>query len=90
MRDSGFEKCMGNSLRTCKEKFYGGVHAGLATWVAAAREDGWDIRGVREGFREERRGRMSPKKVGKGEEAPRLEIPKLDFGGGEAGGAGWL
>ncbi|KAL8949715.1 MAG: hypothetical protein Q9222_004207, partial [Ikaeria aurantiellina] len=32
LRDSGFEKCMGGSLRTCKEKWYGYVHAGLTTW----------------------------------------------------------
>ncbi len=101
LRDSGFEKCMGNSLRTCKEKFYGSVHAGLATWVGAGREDGWDVRGVREGFRgEERRGRErgreSPKKGGKGggEEAPRLEMLRLEAPGLELGGAGgeggWL
>lgn len=70
---------MGNSLRTCKEKFYGAVHAGLRTWVGAGREDGWDVRGVREGWREEGRGRASPKKVRKGEGAPRLEAPRLEM-----------
>lgn len=83
---------MGNSLRTCKEKFYGAVHAGLGTWIGAGREDGWDVRGVREGCREEGRGRASPKKArkGNGEEAPKLEMPRLELGGGDGVGAGWL
>lgn len=83
LRDSGFEKVMGGSLRTCKEKFYSGVHTGLETWVGAAREDGWEVRDVKEGIpREEKRGRGpdSPKK--KRDEAPRLEIAGLDIGGG--------
>ena len=64
VRDSGFEKAMGGSLRTCKEKFYGAVHCGLRTWVAAAREDGWDFGDVRYGPRQEevRSVRSSPKK----------------------------
>ncbi|KAH8697647.1 armadillo-type protein [Talaromyces proteolyticus] len=49
LRASGFEKVMGGSMRTCKEKFYGAVHDCLKTWVSAAREDGWDYRFVREG-----------------------------------------
>lgn len=49
LRASGFEKCMGGSLRTCKEKFYGHVHEGLKCWVAAARADGWEVEGVRSG-----------------------------------------
>ncbi|EED24395.1 conserved hypothetical protein [Talaromyces stipitatus ATCC 10500] len=49
LRASGFEKAMGGSMRTCKEKFYGAVHDCLKTWVAAARDDGWDYRFVREG-----------------------------------------
>ena len=40
---------MGATLRTCKEKFYGSVHEGLRAWVAAAGEDGWETREVREG-----------------------------------------
>lgn len=48
-RSSGFERAMGGSLRTCKEKFYGAVHDCLKTWVSAAVEDGWDHLGVREG-----------------------------------------
>ncbi|KAI9931351.1 hypothetical protein ASPWEDRAFT_22800 [Aspergillus wentii DTO 134E9] len=48
-RASGFEKVMGGSLRTCKEKFYSSVHDCLRTWVAAAVEDGWPYTFVREG-----------------------------------------
>lgn len=96
LKDSSFEKVMGASFRTCKEKFYGCVHEALSTWVGAAVEDGWPERDVREGPRmEEKRvgsPRKSPKKV---EKAPRLEMPKLDLGGGrgEGGGGedgGWL
>ena len=53
LRLSGFEKVMGSSLRTCKEKFYGSVHAGLRTWVAAAAADGWSASDVRAGPKEE-------------------------------------
>ncbi|PCH00520.1 Diaphanous GTPase-binding [Penicillium occitanis (nom. inval.)] len=49
LRASGFEKAMGGSMRTCKEKFYGAVHDCLKTWVSAARDDGWDYKFVREG-----------------------------------------
>jgi hypothetical protein len=49
LRASGFEKVMGASLRTCKEKFYSAVHDGLKTWVAAAKEDVWPYTYVREG-----------------------------------------
>ncbi|KAJ5380402.1 uncharacterized protein N7496_002830 [Penicillium cataractarum] len=49
LRASGFEKVMGGSLRTCKEKFYSAVHECLRTWVAAAVEDGWPYLMVREG-----------------------------------------
>lgn len=95
LRDSGFERVMGETLRTCKEKFYGGVHAGLGNWVGAAAEDGWETGFVREGPRREDvrvKGRgggpgASPKK--KGEVAPRLEVPRLDLGVG-AGEGGWL
>ncbi|KAL9601948.1 MAG: hypothetical protein Q9219_002172 [cf. Caloplaca sp. 3 TL-2023] len=96
LRDSGFEKCMGGSLRTCKEKWYGYVHACLSTWVGAAKVDGWEVRDVREGLRREERS-VSPRKKGKGEEAPKLEVLKFDgaVGGGkegkEGGGVGgWL
>jgi len=90
LRDSGFEKVMGETLRTCKEKFYGGVHAGLGTWVGAAVEDGWAVGFVREGPRREDvrvpvKGGSPKKKV---EAAPRLEVPRLDLGG--PGEGGWL
>ncbi|KAL1959307.1 hypothetical protein VTO42DRAFT_2494 [Malbranchea cinnamomea] len=49
LRASGFEKVMGKSLRTCKEKLYPAVHEGLKLWVSAAAEDGWDYTLVREG-----------------------------------------
>jgi len=78
---SGWEKCMGSTLRLCKEKFYGGVHAGLRCWVAAAVEDGWDSHDVRCGPRVESRSpvRRSPKKV-QAQVAPKIDM-KLDFQG---------
>lgn len=88
LQDSGFEKTLGGTLRTCKEKFYSGVHDGLRAWVAAASEDGWETRFVREGpTTEERCKSLSPKKspVKKGDEAPKLEMPKLELNiGGKA------
>ncbi|PQE16871.1 gtpase binding rid1 protein [Rutstroemia sp. NJR-2017a BBW] len=82
LRISGWEKCMGSTLRTCKEKFYGGVHAGLRCWVAAAAADGWETRDVRCGPSAEnkspvRKQGASPKKVGGAlvEQAP----PKIDM-----------
>jgi hypothetical protein len=80
LRVSGWEKCMGITLRTCKEKFYGGVHAGLRCWVAAAHEDGWNTGDVRCGAPTDYR-RTSPRKpVKKGpvEAAPQLDL-KIDF-----------
>ncbi|CAK7209904.1 hypothetical protein SCUCBS95973_000600 [Sporothrix curviconia] len=92
MQMSGWERCMGSSLRLCKEKFYGAVHDGLRVWVAAAYEDGWDVRDVRYGPppppatpSSERRSNSPNKRapiVGgpkASEPAPKLEIPKLDF-----------
>lgn len=97
LKDSGFEKCLGGSLRTCKEKFYGGVHAGLATWVGAAVEDGWEVGFVREGPRREdavvaaAMASKSPKKPKESErEPPKLEISKLDLDGGGLDRGGWL
>lgn len=90
LKDSGFEKCMGSTLRTCKEKWYGYVHACLTTWVGAAMADGWNFKDVREG---ERRHEMSvsPRKGKKAEQAPKLEMPKFDLGVGEGKeGGGWL
>ncbi|KAK8214100.1 armadillo-type protein [Phyllosticta capitalensis] len=54
LQASGFEKVMGAQLRTCKEKFYGAVHDGLKTYIKAAAADGWEIRDVRMGPRDER------------------------------------
>ncbi|OBT72834.1 hypothetical protein VF21_08303 [Pseudogymnoascus sp. 05NY08] len=84
LRISGWERCMGGSLRTCKEKFYGGVHVALREWVGAALADGWEVSEVRFGKRSEPRS-GSPRKVKKGEEAPRLG--GLDLG--EGGGGKW-
>lgn len=86
LRASGFEKIMGGQLRTCKEKFYGAVHDGLKTWVKAAVADGWEIKDVRMGLREDKI--TSPKKTGPRKkkeappkiETPKVEIPSLDFG----------
>ncbi|CAJ0548952.1 Ff.00g025650.m01.CDS01 [Fusarium sp. VM40] len=79
---SGWERCLGGSLRLCKEKFYGSVHDGLRTWVAAAVDDGWDVKDVRYG--PPPAARASPKKNGGQkkpvEAAPKIEMPKLDFG----------
>ncbi|KAJ5716930.1 hypothetical protein N7488_002576 [Penicillium malachiteum] len=85
LRASGFEKVMGGSLRTCKEKFYSGVHECLRTWVAAAAEDGWAYTMVREGpprSGEPGSPTKSPKKVAPGspkkglvdEKPPKLEL----------------
>ncbi|KAL9100205.1 MAG: hypothetical protein Q9163_004388 [Psora crenata] len=97
-KDSGFEKVMGGSLRTCKEKFYSSVHLALSTWVGAAQEDGWDVKGVRDGALPASTTPNSPTKspVKKGkvvEKAPVLAMPKLDLGPGGMGqedGGGWL
>ncbi|MCJ1313098.1 hypothetical protein MMC25_006775 [Agyrium rufum] len=89
MRDSGFEKVMGGTMRTCKEKFYGGVHAGLATWVGAAREDGWSVGLVREGPpRDGGGGGGSPRKARRLEEVPKLDLLRLDGEGAGAAGVG--
>lgn len=86
LRISGFERCMGSSMRLCKEKFYGSVHDGLRTWVAAAAEDGWEVKDVRFGPPPEPKSpRKRPGAAGEGqkvkeEAAPKIEIPRLDFG----------
>lgn len=78
IRASGFERLMGGTLRLCKEKFYGAVHEGLKTWVAAAVEDGWPVEDVRLGPpREESRSPV--KRSGKKSKPPQLELPKLDL-----------
>ncbi|KAK3625977.1 hypothetical protein LTR56_020093 [Elasticomyces elasticus] len=97
MRASGWEKTMGCTLRTCKEKFYSGVHDGLRVWVAAAGEDVWGTGMVREGPSDEERAegyRARSKSPKKKEGAPKIEaLPQLDLGlgGGEKGEErGWL
>lgn len=85
LRISGWERCMGGSLRLCKEKFYGSVHDALRTWVAAAAEDGWpSLKDVRYGPPPavDCSGRSSPaqKAGGRKEAPPKLDMPRLDFG----------
>ncbi|KAK4677110.1 LOW QUALITY PROTEIN: hypothetical protein QC764_408160 [Podospora pseudoanserina] len=82
LRVSGWEKAMGGTMRMCKEKFYGGVHDGLRTWVKAAVEDGWDVRDVRFGppVEAKSRGASPAKKQQPPVQPPRLEMPKFDFG----------
>ncbi|KAI2628804.1 armadillo-type protein [Hypoxylon sp. NC1633] len=98
-RISGWERWMGASLRLCKEKFYPGVHDGLRTWVAAAAEDGWDVRDVRYGPPAEPKsptkryggggGGGGNKGKAKDEPAPRLDMPRLlNPGLDDAEGAG--
>ncbi|QSZ35040.1 hypothetical protein DSL72_007903 [Monilinia vaccinii-corymbosi] len=97
LRVSGWEKLMGSTLRLCKEKFYGGVHAGLRCWVAAAIEDGWETQDVRCGPSAENKSpvrKASPKKVAGAvvdNAPPKIEM-KLSFAQNRAdsGGDGWL
>ncbi|KAH8197332.1 hypothetical protein TruAng_008498 [Truncatella angustata] len=81
LKISGWEKCMGGSMRLCKEKFYPGVHDALRCWAAAACEDGWEVKDVRYGPPAEPKSPIksaasSPKKM---PPPPRIEMPKLDF-----------
>ena len=95
LRVSGWERCLGGSLRLCKEKFYGAVHDGLRSWVAAAAEDAWEVRDVRYGppppapgdTRNRSASPAKKKAAGVLEEAPRIEMPRFDFGG-DGGGSG--
>ncbi|KAL5615157.1 hypothetical protein BROUX41_005214 [Berkeleyomyces rouxiae] len=78
LRISGWERCMGGSLRLCKEKFYPSVHEALRTWVSAAAEDGWDVKDVRYGPPPESRSRsVSPSKS----KAQPLAPAPLNLGG---------
>lgn len=84
LRISGWERCMGGSLRLCKEKFYPGVHDAMRTWVAAAREDGWEVKDVRYGPPPEPKSPIKNpvgqvKKKGDMLPPPKIEMPKLDF-----------
>lgn len=103
---SGWEKVMGSTLRTCKEKFYCGLHSGLRSWVAAAQEDDWEVGYVRYGPSQEEMAAASPKKSPKKSEppprldSPEVQLPALDLaldgtntgsGGGNAeADDGWL
>lgn len=82
LRISGWERCMGASLRLCKEKFYPGIHDGLRTWVAAAAEDGWDVRDVRYGPPAEPKSPTKNKVKKDDQPAPKIEMPNLNFGFG--------
>jgi Diaphanous GTPase-binding Domain len=79
MRNSGWEKLMGGTLRICKEKFYDCVHSGLRTWLAAAAADGWDYREVRNGPKSDvvKSPKKSPAK--KADKPPVLDAPNLDL-----------
>lgn len=88
LKQSGFEKVMGGTLRTCKEKFYGGVHDGLKCWVSAAKADGWYVEDVRAGPpREQASPRKSPAK--KMEAAPMIAVD-VGAGGIAQMDEGWI
>ena len=99
LRASGFEKVMGGSLRTCKEKFYFSIHDSLRTWISAAAEDGWPYAHVREGppKTEDLSPTKSPYKAAAGfsprknEPPPRLELPIMDLKAsrGDGGSSQW-
>jgi hypothetical protein len=87
MEISGWERCMGAStscMRMCKATLYPGLHTSLATWVAAAAGDGWDVSPVRFGPKEENTtGSYKPRSASpnkKKDAPPKLEMPKLDVG----------
>jgi hypothetical protein len=86
LRASGFEKVMGGALRTCKEKFYGAVHDGLKTWIAAALADDWEVKTVRMGTQDQmgspvKSANRSPVKPKKDNNTPpKLDMPKLELG----------
>ncbi|KAG8626295.1 hypothetical protein KVT40_005240 [Elsinoe batatas] len=80
LRNSGWEKVMGATLRTCKEKFYAGVHDALRTFVGAAMEDGWNVEYTRTGKDEEVEKKLaSPKKLSK-QEKEKVVLPELNLG----------
>jgi hypothetical protein len=94
LRVSGWEKSMGGTLRLCKEKFYGCVHAALRCWVAAAAEDEWNTKDVRCGPSVESQSpaRKNVKKSTAADPAPKIEM-RLGFGSDERKAVrdnGWL
>ncbi|KAI9825464.1 MAG: hypothetical protein M1832_001194 [Thelocarpon impressellum] len=96
LKVSGFERLMGASLRTCKEKFYGAVHCALRSWVGAAHADGWDVRDVRVGpAADEKKAAAATQGKARGakkEERKELELPLLELGNGVGrdGDGGWI
>lgn len=87
LRASGFEKIMGENLRTCKEKFYPYVHDALRDWIAAAEEDGWDTAFVRTGPSLEQRADAAVRQLHSPSRKPlspekeaELRPPRLDVG----------
>lgn len=79
LRASGFERLMGGRLRLCREKYYGVIHDGIRTWLAAAAEDGWHTDDVSRGpVKSESAGMTAA--MGNQNTAPKLELPKFDLG----------
>ncbi|KAH8149459.1 uncharacterized protein LAJ45_06539 [Morchella importuna] len=100
LRNSGWEKALGGSLRTCKEKLHTALHEGLKTWVAAAAADDWEVADVRFGPRfervyhhkevndkEARRERRKKKELAQQQQQEELkvELPRLSFDQGNGG-----
>lgn len=83
LKNSGWEKVMGGSLRTASTKFYGAVHEGLKTWVTAAKADSWEsVASVRCGtFNDDEAPKSPRKKVvsSKPQKDDKVALPKLDF-----------
>ena len=88
LRESGWEKWMGGTVRTCKEKFYGAVHEGLRCWVRAADTDGWEVKEVREGVQRELKS-PAKKVTGRGAAAPKLDV-NVGSGGSGSLDEEWL
>lgn len=98
LRNSGWEKLMGGSLRTCKERLHTALHEGLKTWVAAAVADEWEISDVRFGPRiephsrgaekEAKKERRRKKEQQREQEELKLQLPKLDFVNGGVAASG--
>jgi len=83
LKVSGFEKVMGH-LRTCNPKYYGAVHDAVKVWIAAALEDGWEVRDVRMGPPDGKPAVGSPIKQSpqkKAEKPPQIQAPKVEIGG---------
>ncbi|KAI1211304.1 armadillo-type protein [Annulohypoxylon truncatum] len=94
LRLCGLERSMGGSMRLAKEKLYPYLHECLRTWVAAAAEDGWDVRDVRYGPPATPATPKSPTKRQAGggggannkgkskveEPPPKIDMPQFNFG----------